>query len=98
MKYGVMKYKETTGEYPRNIIIDIPRKLEKFVSYQGLEEVKNACFFSGKYESGMVVGNNPNLIVFANFAPDYAAMSADRWVVKNLGIDDDNDSESSYSV
>jgi len=98
MKYGVMKWKETNGVYPKNIIIDIPRKLEKFVSYQGLEEVKNACFFSGKYECGMVVGNNPNLIVFANFEPDLTAMSADRWVVRNLGVDEEDDTESSDGV
>ncbi len=85
MKYGIVKYKEKHGEYPRNIVIDIPRQLENYVSYSGLEDVKNACFYSGKYESTMCVGNNPNLIVFANFPPDLSAMSKDRWVIRNIG-------------
>lgn len=87
MKYGIVKYMEKNGEYPRTIIADIPRTNKKFISYQGLEEVKNACFFSGKYEGNMVIGNNPHLIIFANFPPDKSKMSKDRWVVKCIGDD-----------
>lgn len=61
------------------VIIDIPRSLEQFVSYQAIEEVKNGIFFSNKYESGMIMFNSPHVICFANFPPKVDALSKDRW-------------------
>ena len=87
MKYGIVKYMERHGDYPNLIVADIPRTNRKFLSYQGLEEIKNACFFSGKYEADMVIGNNPHLIIFANFKPDKSKMSLDRWEIECLGED-----------
>lgn len=87
MKYGIIKYMEKHGNYPELIILDIPRKLENYVSYNGIEEVKNACFFSSKYESDMVVGNCPHFFIFANFEPEYQYLSKDRWIVKNIRCD-----------
>lgn len=78
MKYGIMKYKEKKGVYPTLIIIDCPRSNLKYLSYTGLEEIKNGCFFSSKYESDMVIMNNPTVIVFANSLPETGAMSLDR--------------------
>jgi len=70
--------------YPEIIIIDVPRCSTEFVSYQGLEEVKNGCFFSGKYESKMVVGRIPHVVVFANEEPKREKLSIDRWEVIEL--------------
>lgn len=47
--------------------------------YQGLEEIKDGVFFSGKYESGMVLYDSPHVMVFANWPPDESTLSADRW-------------------
>lgn len=85
MKYGIVKYIEKHGDYPECIILDIPRSMENFISYQGIEQIKNALFFSTKYESDMVVGNAPHVICFANFEPDLARMSADRWRLRHIG-------------
>lgn len=71
-------------EFPEIIIIDVPRCSTEYVSYQGLEEVKNGCFFSGKYESKMIVGPVPHVIVFANEEPKKDKLSADRWEVIEL--------------
>lgn len=79
-KYGIA----SLDHYPRLVIMDIPRATGCVVSYQGMEEIKNACFFSSKYEGKMVVGNPPHMLVFANCEPDYIKMSQDRWVVKNI--------------
>lgn len=78
MKYGIMKYKEKKGVYPELIIIDCPRSNLRYLSYTGVEEIKNGCFFSSKYECEMVVMNNPNVFVFANALPETGAMSIDR--------------------
>lgn len=81
MKYLIVKYKETYGDYPELILFDIPRTCENYVSYTGMEEVKNGCFASTKYECEMVIMNSPHIICFSNFEPNYSAMSEDRWNV-----------------
>ena len=46
-----------------------------------MEAIKNGCFFSGKYESGMVRFNSPHILVFANEPPERTKLSQDRWCV-----------------
>lgn len=80
IKYGVCEM----DPKPKIIIVDIPRSKINNMSYIGLEEVKNGCFFSPKYESGMVIMNVPHVICFANFPPQLERMSMDRWIIKNI--------------
>lgn len=84
MKYGILKYIEKHGVAPDIIIIDVPRHTMDYISYTGIEEVKNGCFFSPKYESDMCIFNSPHIVVFANQPPDYTKMSEDRWNVVNI--------------
>lgn len=84
-KYLIVKFKETHGYYPRYIFYDVPRKSKNYVSYSALEEIKNGCFASTKYECECVLMNSPHIICFANFEPDYDAMSIDRWDIMALG-------------
>lgn len=76
--------KEKKIEMPTLIMMDVPRTCSDYVSYQGIEEIKNGIFFSPKFESGMVCMNSPHFIVFANVEPKYEQLSADRWVVKHI--------------
>lgn len=85
MKYGLMAFNEKRGYYPEIVIIDIPRSVNDYVSYSGIEEVKNGCFFSSKYESGMAIFNCPHIVCFSNELPDLAKMSADRWDIREIG-------------
>lgn len=81
-KAGDVKYAIAQMPHkPKTVLWDVPRTMERFVSYQGIEEVKNGIFFSGKYESGTVMFNTPHVIVFANFPPDRSKLSEDRWDV-----------------
>lgn len=82
MKAAIASMKEK----PKLIVMDIPRSSTKYVSYTGIEEVSNGCFFSGKYEGGMVLMENPKIIVFANAEPDYHEMSHDRWKVTDIRL------------
>lgn len=89
MKYGIVSYFEKKGVYPDIIIIDIPRSNLEYVSYCGIEEIKNGCFFSGKYESGMCVFPNPKIVCFANEPPKWHKVSRDRWKcyeIVNFGL------------
>ena len=84
-KFGIIQYmKKNMGRHPQLIIYDIPRSNLGYVSYTALEEIKNGCFFSSKYESDMIIMNSPHLICFANEEPDYHTMSADRWKVNKI--------------
>ena len=68
------------------ILVDIPRSVDlKFLSYTGIEEVKNGCFFSPKYESGMCVFNTPHIFIFSNELPEIDKITNDRWRI--WGID-----------
>jgi len=75
---------------PEVVIFCCPRNSEGYMSYDALEQVKDGMFFSGKYESEMVLFNNPHVIVFANFAPDLTKLSVDRWKIVNLN-EENND-------
>ena len=68
MKNGVIQYKINNDDCePELIVINLPRSFNsEYLSYTGIEEVKDMCFYSGKYEGGQVVGNCPHLIIFAN--------------------------------
>lgn len=70
MKNGIVEYQKNNGVLPTLIMnnMGFDTNMEK-VSYKGYEEVKDMCFYSGKYEGGMVCGNEPHMIIFANAPP-----------------------------
>ena len=83
--------KKHDGVTPEIVLVNIPKSFcRDFVSYEGFENIKDMCFYSGKYEGGMVVGNSPHLFVFANFPPDEKKMSLDRW---NIIVLDEEESK-----
>lgn len=87
MKNGVLQYKEAKGDFPTFVIIPLPKTYNMdYLSYEGIEQIKDMYFYSGKYEGGVVVGNCPHILVFANNPPgDTSALASDRWVVTFLG-------------
>ena len=85
MKCGVAGYLKETGEGPHTIIVDIPRSVEqRFVSFTGIEEIKNGLFFSPKFDSSMCRFNRPHVVCFSNEPPDLTMCSQDRWIVHDL--------------
>lgn len=86
MKSAVARYKEEKGVTPKILIYDIPRMARDYVSYTGIEELKNGCFLSTKYEVKMVIMNSPHILCFANFEPDFDALSSDRWDVREIEL------------
>ena len=83
MKHAVKRWQEIAGHYPMIILVDVARS-DRFTqtSAKALEAIKNAFFFSGKYESGMAhARDKPQVIVFANRAPKLSNFSSDRWKV-----------------
>ena len=88
MKNQIIQFKEKNFRTPKYIIFDVPRQNLNFLSYTGIEEIKNMLFYSGKYEGGMVNGNKPFVLLLMNELPDIESMSADRW--KIYEIDNEN--------
>jgi len=90
MKYGVMKYIEKNKRNPKIILIDLPRTYDNdYLSYAGIEEVKNGMFFNTKYESEMVIFNRPHIVIFSNEEPKKENLTRDRWMVSEINLDDD---------
>ncbi len=84
MKNQIVEYKKVNGRTPKYIILDIPRQNLDYISYQGIEDVKNMLFYSGKYEGGMVVGNKPFVLMLMNETPSMELLSADRWRIYKI--------------
>jgi len=84
MKFMIVNYFNKNGYYPDIIIFDIPRSSLGYISYTGIEEIKNGLFASSKYESDMVLMPFPHVICFANEEPDRDMMSLDRWKITEL--------------
>lgn len=93
MKCGIQKWMENNkGREPKIILIDLPRSIDTdYISYSGLEEIKNGCFFSPKFEGGMCLYNPPHVIVFANERPVEDKLSSDRWEIERVKFIPDND-------
>jgi len=66
-------------------IFHFVRSDEEYISYAGIESIKDGIFFSGKFESSMCMFNSPHIIIFANFAPKLNKLSKDRWDVCDIG-------------
>ena len=64
---------------------NVPRSTdEKYISWQGMEEIKDMLFYSGKYEGGMVNDRAPHFIMFANWEPETSLLSGDRWNIVRI--------------
>ena len=68
MKNGIIQYmKCNENRIPKLIVSNIPYDVDiDTISYRGYEDIKDMCFFSGKYEGGMVCGNPPHILLFSN--------------------------------
>ncbi len=86
MKYLVKQYidKDICNRDNLICLFDYTRSIENYVSYQGIEEIKNGIFTSTKYEVETVIMNSPHVIIFANFKPVLSKLSKDRWNVITL--------------
>ena len=85
MKNGIIQYVVEHGDAPSFIVVNLPRSFNSdYLSYTGLEEVKDMFFYSGKYEGGMVDGNSPHLWIFSNQLPDLRMCSLDRWLIYDI--------------
>lgn len=86
---GIKIYMENEEKDPRLMIMDIPRSVGEYVSYQILEKVKDGMAYSGKYEGGVVLlTDSPCIICFSNQLPDFSKCSEDRWKVFRIENDD----------
>lgn len=85
MKCAIAKMIEEK-KAPKIVLLGLPRTCQDYTGslYQGLEEIKDGIFFSGKYESSMVLYDSPHVMVFANWPPDESRLSADRWKIVEI--------------
>lgn len=74
---------------PKVVFMNLTRSQEGRISYQGMEAIKDGLFFSGKYESSMVLMPNPHVVVMANWMPDFKQMTGNRWFVWELSHEED---------
>lgn len=80
-KYAIVNHKKEHGVYPDIVMYDVPKQNAGFLSYSGMEEIKNGVFCSSKYESGAVIMPYAHLVVLANIPPpsDCKVINIDRF-------------------
>nr|QXP07646.1 MAG: replication associated protein [Arizlama virus] len=83
-KYTVCSWIESNKRFPKIILFHYTRSVESYVSYEAIESIKDGIFMNSKYECKMVLYDSPTVIVMANFEPQYTAISADRWKVREI--------------
>lgn len=74
---------------PNGFIFDVPRSLPKSFDwadvYMSMEKIKDGNFLSTKYVPKKVLfSKSMHIIVFSNVAPDYQALSHDRWRIYKI--------------
>lgn len=82
--YALQQSINETGDAPKIIVLDIPRSIIDYISYQAIEKILDGLIFSGKYEGGMVDFNVPWVVCMANEPPDRYKTSLDRWNIVQL--------------
>lgn len=70
-----------TNIIPKLCLFDISRTINGSISYSILEEIKNGCINTSKYEGGFKLFGSPHVIIFSNQLPDFHKLSLDRWKV-----------------
>lgn len=89
IKYGVKSFIDNEENELKTCIFHFTRSVENFVSYEALESIKDGIFYNAKYESGMVLFNNPHVICFANFEPCRDKLSLDRWEIRMISMNEE---------
>lgn len=80
----IAKYIDETKQFPRTVIVDIPRAESQYVSWGALEAIKSGFFASPKYEGAMVAMDPPHLIIFANYKLSSGIYSEDKIIELDL--------------
>ncbi len=70
--------------YQELVVFDFTRSQEERINYSIIEAFKDGMLFSPKYESTTKIFEPAKVVVFANFPPNEAELSADRWNIKVL--------------
>lgn len=85
MMNGIVQYmKFNNNRTPKLIVSNIPFDVDvSTISYKGYESIKDMCFYSGKYEGGMVCSNPPHIILFSN---SMCMTSNTRFVCKEIKL------------
>lgn len=86
MKYGIAEFISKPENDLQIVLINLVRSNEQFVSYEGIEAIKDGLYYNTKYKSGMCVFNPPHIFIFANFKPDEKKLSADRWEIWDIDM------------
>jgi len=82
--HGIAKWVESNKRGPNIVIWIAPRDHTEYINYGALECIKDGLFYSGKYDSTMVIYDTPHLLVFCNIMPEPGKLTKDRIILHEL--------------
>ena len=68
----------------RLVLFDFARAKQRKTSYSAIEHIKNGRVFSTKYSGHVQSFDPPAMAIFANFLPNFAEFSLDRWDCRQI--------------
>lgn len=72
--------------YEPMVVFDYARKIDQWLNYEIIEDLKNGMLCSTKYVSEVKCFAPPKIVIMANFLPDKSRLSADRWNIVDIGL------------
>ena len=73
------------------VIIDLTRANEEYINYGAIESIKNGMVFSTKYEPKVKMHKIPHVVVMMNEDPDKKKLSEDRWDIRKLSEEEEDE-------
>lgn len=75
------------------VVFDLPRNNGNKISYDAVEAIKNGLICNTKFETGYKRFKPPHVLIFSNQPPDEEKLSADRWIIRRLDEESDDEDE-----
>lgn len=79
-------------------IWNVTRSQQDYMSWQGIEALKDGLFCNTKYKSKMVTMNPIHVWIFMNDMPDMTKLSSDRWAIFNVENGDMTKIEQAFPI
>lgn len=95
----MLKNEHNRGNKLRIVVFDLPRTMIDSTTslYTMLEACADGMVSSGKYDSDNLIFDPEHVVVFANFWPEKALLSKDRWKIHKLSWEDENDPPTAWA-
>ena len=67
--------------FVNTILFNLTRRVHDIIAYQAIEQFKDGCYCTTKYQGREVKNESPHMVIFTNEPLNWEACSKDRWQI-----------------